>query len=114
MKRILSLIVILALVLSLFTLGVMAADVTTMDEVIDDEFGWEHEEEYYFDEQILFIVVIVLVALLGIAVPIIPITISLVQLFYKGAKHPIPYYTMFIASVIWLLLGIIVMILILL
>lgn len=112
MKRILSLLLILVLILSVFSLGVMAAEVVTDDEIIDDELEWGYEEDYYFDEQIHFVLVVVIIVLLGIVVPIIPIISSLLKLFYKGTQHPVPYYIMFIASVIWLVLGIVVLVMI--
>lgn len=98
MKRLLPLLIILVLLVSLFTIGAAA------------------EDGYYDDtatEVVVYALSIAGVILLGIIAPLVPIIISIIRLFGKKAAHAIPYYVMFIAGAIWLVLGVVILILLL-
>lgn len=120
MKRIIPIIMILALLLSLLGVGVMASDAAPADYIEDDyfeedfdeELEWGYDKDDYFDEGFHFGLAVFLVILLGIALPVLPIVLALVKLFIKGTKHPITSYITFIASLIWLSLGVVILILI--
>ena len=58
------------------------------------------------------IIIIVLVVVLGFLLPLIPLVVSLKKLLRDKTKSPIPYYIMFVASVVWIALAIGVIIII--
>lgn len=62
--------------------------------------------EIGLDEGAAMAVLVVLISIFGIALPIVPIIISLIKLFKSRVAYPLPYYILFVTSVIWFVLGV--------
>lgn len=67
---------------------------------VDDNF------DLNLDEQSAMAIIIVLISIFGIALPLVPAIISLIKLFKSRVAYPLPYYVLFVTSVIWCVLGI--------
>lgn len=79
----------------------------------EDEGGDLFEEGLFeLDEASALVLLIIVTVIFGIAIPVAPFVISLINLLKKKAKHVFVSYVSFIASAVWLVLGITVLILV--
>ena len=99
-KRLLSFILFALLLAAMLTLFVGAE---TEDAVTSGLF-------FDYTEESAFVTLIVIISVIGIAIPILPIVYSLLKLFREKCAYPMPYYVMFIASAVWCVAGIVLLI----
>lgn len=66
------------------------------------DFDWD----LGFDSASAMAVLIILISVFGIALPIVFIIISIIKLFMQQVEYAMPYYVLFISSVIWCVIGI--------
>ena len=100
-RRILSLVPILLLVVTLFTLFAGAETPAT-------------GEDFWANPSNARALLVGITVVFGVALSILPLIASLVKIFDKKNTYPLPYYVMFIASAAWLVMSAVIIILLLL
>lgn len=91
-------------------------------EIYDLKVKYEYRDDYQpvppgfsinWTKESSYVALIIITVILGIALPALPITLSLITLFKKRTDYPIPSYILFAVSAVWEVLGIAVLILLL-
>lgn len=93
-RRILALLPIILAIVVLFTLFASAETAAVGDSSADAR---------------AFLLIVTFV--LGLALPVLPLTVSLVKIFSKKVSYPLPYYVMFAASAAWIVMSVVIIIL---
>ena len=97
-RRILSLIPILLILVALLTLFAGA------------ETGVVGED-FWSDPSNSKALLVGITLVLGVGLSALPVVVSLVKIFDKKNKYPLPYYVMFAASAAWMVMSIVIIIL---